>query len=284
MGRDRNIAMVFLNCELYPHMTVYQNMTFSHEMHKTPRDRIKAPVEEAARKTLTWPGAHSGECHWNDSGSSRTDRVCSHVPNKGEQMVRYYRNVAHGKRKKADVDDKIPCIVEPELTDRDFRRNWARLIQIIYEVDHLICPSALRKWGWLHSFMMKMWSEKFSSTWIFGMPNENRSHAPMLIRLWRAPSIDGFPLYDKSPAPSADEYLTIPWQSGWSLFLRKTHPGCTSLPVRCACLRKETHRQAQTGDLCLKMSKMRHFMSIFLLIPQSPLRNLFRMLKFWCKW
>jgi len=46
--------------------------------------------------------------------------MCSHVPNKGEQMVRYYgyySNVSRGKRKKADADDKIPCILESELTD-----------------------------------------------------------------------------------------------------------------------------------------------------------------------
>ncbi len=61
----------------------------------------------------------------------------------GEQMVRYYgyyRNVARGKRRKADSDDVIPCVLEPELTDRNFRRNWARLIQKIYEVDPLVCP------------------------------------------------------------------------------------------------------------------------------------------------
>ncbi|RZB36250.1 MAG: hypothetical protein SRB2_02330 [Desulfobacteraceae bacterium Eth-SRB2] len=58
-------------------------------------------------------------------------------------MVRYYgyySNVACGKRKKADADDKIPCVLEPELTDMTFRKNWARLIQKIYEVDPLTCP------------------------------------------------------------------------------------------------------------------------------------------------
>jgi len=52
--------------------------------------------------------------------------MCSHVPNKGEQMVRYYghySDVARGKRKKVDEDDKIPCILESELTDQNFRRN-----------------------------------------------------------------------------------------------------------------------------------------------------------------
>ncbi len=69
--------------------------------------------------------------------------MCSHVPNKGEQMARYYgfySNVSRGKRKKADTDDLIPCILEPELTDKAFRRNWARLIQKIFEVDPLVCP------------------------------------------------------------------------------------------------------------------------------------------------
>ncbi len=68
--------------------------------------------------------------------------MCSHVPNKGEQMVRYYgyySNAARGKRKKVDVDDNIPCILEPKRTDKAFRKNWARLIQKIYEVDPLTC-------------------------------------------------------------------------------------------------------------------------------------------------
>lgn len=64
--------------------------------------------------------------------------MCSHVPNKGEQMARYYgyySNVARGKRKKTDADDNIPCILEPELTDKAFRKNWARLIQKIYPIE-----------------------------------------------------------------------------------------------------------------------------------------------------
>jgi hypothetical protein len=76
-------------------------------------------------------------------GAKLCEDGCSHVPNKGEQMARYYgyySNVARGKRKKTDADDKIPCILEPELTDKAFRKNWARLIQKIYEVDPFLCP------------------------------------------------------------------------------------------------------------------------------------------------
>ncbi len=69
--------------------------------------------------------------------------MCSHVPNKGEQMVRYYgyySNVSRGKRRKQDQDEWIPCILEPVESSKDYRKNWARLIQKIYEVDPLTCP------------------------------------------------------------------------------------------------------------------------------------------------
>jgi len=52
----------------------------------------------------------------------------------------YYSNAARGKRKKAGADDTIPCITEPEQTDKAFRKNWAQLIQKPYEVDPLMCP------------------------------------------------------------------------------------------------------------------------------------------------
>ncbi|MBC8247482.1 MAG: hypothetical protein H8E81_07845 [Deltaproteobacteria bacterium] len=50
--------------------------------------------------------------------------MCSPVPNKGKQMVRYYgfcNNAVRGKWKKAAADNYVPCILEPELTDKDFR-------------------------------------------------------------------------------------------------------------------------------------------------------------------
>ncbi|MDR1193166.1 MAG: ATP-binding cassette domain-containing protein, partial [Peptococcaceae bacterium] len=47
--KDRDIAMVFQNYALYPHMTVYKNMAFGLELRKTPKDEIRRRVEEAAR-------------------------------------------------------------------------------------------------------------------------------------------------------------------------------------------------------------------------------------------
>ena len=46
--KDRDIAMVFQNYALYPHMTVYENMAFSLQLRKTPKDEIDRKVREAA--------------------------------------------------------------------------------------------------------------------------------------------------------------------------------------------------------------------------------------------
>ena len=46
--KDRDIAMVFQNYALYPHMTVYENMAFSLKLKKTPKDEIDKRVREAA--------------------------------------------------------------------------------------------------------------------------------------------------------------------------------------------------------------------------------------------
>ena len=47
--KDRDIAMVFQNYALYPHMTVYDNMAFGLKLRKTPKEEIRRRVEEAAR-------------------------------------------------------------------------------------------------------------------------------------------------------------------------------------------------------------------------------------------
>ena len=46
--KDRDIAMVFQNYALYPHMTVYDNMAFSLKLKKTPKAEIDRKVREAA--------------------------------------------------------------------------------------------------------------------------------------------------------------------------------------------------------------------------------------------
>ncbi len=47
--KDRDIAMVFQNYALYPHMTVYENMAFGLKLRKLPKEEIKEKVNAAAK-------------------------------------------------------------------------------------------------------------------------------------------------------------------------------------------------------------------------------------------
>lgn len=47
--KDRDIAMVFQNYALYPHMTVFENMAFGLKLRKVPKDEIERKVNEAAK-------------------------------------------------------------------------------------------------------------------------------------------------------------------------------------------------------------------------------------------
>jgi multiple sugar transport system ATP-binding protein len=47
--KDRDIAMVFQNYALYPHMTVYDNMAFGLKLRKFPKEEIKRRVQESAK-------------------------------------------------------------------------------------------------------------------------------------------------------------------------------------------------------------------------------------------
>src|SRR4029077_21101260 len=47
--KDRDMAMVFQNYALYPHMTVFENMSFGLRLRRYPKDEIARRVKEAAR-------------------------------------------------------------------------------------------------------------------------------------------------------------------------------------------------------------------------------------------
>src|ERR1700719_240883 len=47
--KDRDIAMVFQNYALYPHMSVFENMSFGLKLRKFAKDEIRKRVDEAAR-------------------------------------------------------------------------------------------------------------------------------------------------------------------------------------------------------------------------------------------
>ena len=56
---DRNIAMVFQNYALYPHMSVFDNMAYGLRNRRTPKDEIERRVAEASR-ILQWTACSTG--------------------------------------------------------------------------------------------------------------------------------------------------------------------------------------------------------------------------------
>ena len=70
-------------------------------------------------------------------------RVTSHIPDKGQVMVRYYglySNAHRGKMRKAGAASSPPLIIEDD-TPFVPSRGWAGMIRKVFEVDPLRCPS-----------------------------------------------------------------------------------------------------------------------------------------------
>ena len=57
----------------------------------------------------------------------------------GNRSLGYIELYGTNKRKKEDQDSLISSILQPDGSSKEFRKNWARLIQKIYEVDPLTC-------------------------------------------------------------------------------------------------------------------------------------------------
>ena len=72
-------------------------------------------------------------------------RICLHIPNPYESLIRYYgyySNANRGKRKKLSHQKQFETSIINDAPDRSScRLTWARLIYQVYEVDPLICPS-----------------------------------------------------------------------------------------------------------------------------------------------
>ena len=137
--------------------------------------------------------------------------MSSHIPNKGEQMVRYYgyySNVARGKRKKSDSDDVIHCIEQPAFSAGDLRRNWARLIQKIYEVDPLQCPAcngAMRVVAFIEDEQVVRKILKHLDLWDDKRKPEPRANAPP--RIFPADDIPSFDDILADPVYPVDAYF-----------------------------------------------------------------------------
>ena len=110
-----------------------ERMTYHRESGQLAY-RFKDGDKRQVLNALEWPHKKAAGCkkHWRP--------ICSHVPDKGVQMVRYYgyySNVARGKRKKVGADHAVTCILQHDPSAKDSRLNWARLT--LYYIPNALC-------------------------------------------------------------------------------------------------------------------------------------------------
>jgi hypothetical protein len=131
-------------------------------------------------------------------------QLVTHIPNKGEQMVRYYgfySNKSRGLRKKTGTDDALPALIESEVSSKEFRKNWARLIQKIYNVNPLVCSKCsgfMRIIAFIEDEQLVKKILKHLGLWRIKRKPPPRSHGP---------PAEAFIIYDESASPCADDYI-----------------------------------------------------------------------------
>ena len=128
----------------------------------------------------------------------------------------FYFNKSRGLRKKAGIDDDVPALIESEASSKEFRKNWARLIQKIYNVDPLLCPKCLgsmRIIAFIDDQQIVKKILQHLDLWDVKRKPPPRSNDP---------PTESFIIYDETSSPGADDPASL-------LILRRT--GAISLPV-----------------------------------------------------
>lgn len=98
-------------------------------------------LDEVQGKVVYQYGKHSAETEYLDY-LEFIARVTSHIPDKGQVMVRYYglyANAHRGKMRKASDDPSFSPIIEYEVSFAP-SRGWAAMIRKVHEIDPLLCP------------------------------------------------------------------------------------------------------------------------------------------------
>ena len=132
-------------------------------------------------------------------------QLVTHIPTKGEQMVRYYgfySNKSRGLRKKAGTDDQVPALIESEVSPKEFRKNWARLIQKIYNVDPLLCPKCsgtMRIISFIEDSEIIKKILKHLDLWDVRRKPAARTHGP---------PTEALIIYNVSSSPDVDDYIS----------------------------------------------------------------------------
>ena len=127
-------------------------------------------------------------------------------------MVRYYgfySNKSRGLRKKAGSDDEVPALIDSDISRKEFRKNWARLIQKIYHVDPLLCPKCsgtMKIISFIEDEQLVKKILKHLNLWDVKRKPPARANGP---------PTETFITYDDSSSPGAEDYL-IPLEAGLS--------------------------------------------------------------------
>jgi hypothetical protein len=108
---------------------------------------------------------------------------------------------SRGLRKKAGSDDQVPALIESEVSPKEFRKNWARLIQKIYYVDPLLCPKcsgSMRILSFIEDSEIIIKILKHLDLWDVRRKPPARANGP---------PTESFINYDQSSSPDADDYI-----------------------------------------------------------------------------
>ena len=155
-------------------------------------------------------------------------QLVTHNPNKGEQMVRYYgfySNKSRGLRKKlvldsdrgAGTDDQVPALIESELSSKEFRKNWARLIQKIYHVNPLVCTKrsgSMRIISFIEDEQLVKKILTHLQPWVVKHKPPPRANSP---------PTGSFIIYDENSSPGVDDYII---DAGYPIDLSRRSSTC----------------------------------------------------------
>ena len=119
-------------------------------------------------------------------------------------MIRYYgfySNKSRGLRKKAGTDDQIPALIESEISSKEFRKKWARLIQKIYNVNPLVCSKcfgSMKIIAFIEDEQLVKKILKHLDLWDVKRKPPPRANSPPTASII---------IFDECSSPGADDYI-----------------------------------------------------------------------------
>jgi len=146
---------------------------------------------------------------WPACACAHADRG-THVPQRRQQSVKYYgryANSTRGRLRKRQHVDPIPTVLEPPISSEAFRRNWARLIQKVFEVDPLVCSHCqgrLRPVSFIQDALVIRRILEHLGLWLANRRPQPKAHSPPALRSLHEDS------YSQLPTVEEEEFSQVP--------------------------------------------------------------------------